>query len=142
MATPSDRWAINMKGKIITLGDSTINEIHRSNNDHGEVRDRINGSMDEHLPTKLANRQLADLSMAEEAWMTTPKPWWNFIMDRPCLQPLGKHTSAHSKKHWFQPLLERLLSSLKEKHLELEIRQRKILQETPIEFVMMGTYSW
>ena len=29
MATPSDRWAINMKGKIITLGDSTINEIHR-----------------------------------------------------------------------------------------------------------------
>ena len=26
----------------------------RSNNDHGVVRDRINGCMDEHLPTKLA----------------------------------------------------------------------------------------
>ena len=84
------------------------------------------------------SRRLGDLSMIEEAWMTTLNPWWNFIMDCPCLQLLGTHTSAHSKEHWFQPLSERLLRSLKEKHLDPGIRQRKILLEKAIEFLMTG----
>lgn len=74
------------------------------------------------FPLTEQSRRLGDLLMTDEAWMTTPNPWWNFIMDCPCLQPLGAHTSAHSKEIWLQPLSKRLLNSLEEKHLEPEIR--------------------
>ena len=87
------------------------------------------------FPLTEVSARLGYLPMTDEAWFTTPNPYWHFLTDQPKFPPLMSQPQGHLFE---QPLCEKSLSALEEIFLEPVITQRKILLEKPIEMAIMG----
>lgn len=76
--------------------------------------------------------------MKEETWVTTPNPWWRFLVDRlVVLIPLVISSGLSTTKSRV-PTSDRSLAEPKAMWTQPIITERKILQNRPIECLMMG----
>ena len=79
-----DSWAIFYQGKVIPVGEETINQTKR---DPMEIW----GWFELELAQAWKNmfrlidlsKRLVYLPLKDGAWMLTPNPWWRFLTDRP-----------------------------------------------------------
>ena len=75
------------------------------------------------------------LPLSDEAWSSTPDPWWRFLMDRPTIPTITLVQSRQTSSHY---LSEESLTELKVQDVEPVITERKILKNTPVECKVLG----
>ena len=133
------KWAIFLREKVIPIGDKTIEGIQRDPTDIMGWHDvEAMEAWKNLFPLTEVSAHLGFLPMEDETWISTPNPFWHFLMDKPKFAPLIV-TPLHLQEcpSW-KPLCEKSLSVLEGIHLELVISQRKVLLDRPIELVLMG----
>ena len=133
------KWAIFLKGKVIPIGDKTIESIQRDPTYiMGYYEMEAMEAWKNLFPLTEVSARLGYLPMADEAWITTPNPYWHFLMDKLKFPPLIASLSQTLKSPSWKPFCEKSLSVLESIHLEPTISQRKVLLNRPIELMLMG----
>ena len=133
------KWAIFLKGKVIPIGDKTMESIQRDPTDiMGYYEMEAMEAWKNLFPLTEVSARLGYLPMADEAWIMTPNPYWHFLMDKPKFPPLIAPLSQSLNSPLWKPLCEKSLSVLESIHLEPTISQRKVLLNRPIELMLMG----
>ena len=90
------------------------------------------------FPLTKVSARLGYLPIEDVAWIKTPNPYWHFLMDRPTFPPLTNMISVQQGSPFWKHLCEESMSALETILLERAICQRKILQEKPVEMVVIG----
>ncbi|KAL4596468.1 hypothetical protein ACB092_12G165900 [Castanea dentata] len=90
------------------------------------------------FPLTETSKNLGYLPLKDEAWSLTLNPWWRFLIDRPAV-PLPLMSNLERS----EPILGRLpskkyLTEAEAKWTQPVIVVRKILQDRPMECIMMG----
>ena len=84
MEKAQERWAIFYKGKIIPIGDTTINMIKRDPTEvMGWFEWELMQAWRNLFPLTDLSRRTGFLPITDKAWSLTPNSWWRFLMDRP-----------------------------------------------------------
>lgn len=77
------KWAIFLRGKVIPSGDKTIEEIQRNPTDiMGWYKEEAMKAWKNIFPLTEVSARLGYLPMEDEVWITTPNPYWHFLMDK------------------------------------------------------------
>ena len=83
------KWAIFLKGKVIPIGDKTIESIQRDPTYiMGYYEMEAMEAWKNLFPLTEVSARLGYLPMADEAWITTSNPYWHFLMDKLKFPPL------------------------------------------------------
>ena len=83
------KWAIFLKGKVIPIGDKTMESIQRDPTDiMGYYEMEAMEAWKNLFPLTEVSARLGYLPMADEAWIMTPNPYWHFLMDKPKFPPM------------------------------------------------------
>lgn len=122
----SKKWAIFYEGKIIPIGDETIQWIRKDPT-------KIWGWFDLELmlvwknmfPLTEESMRLGYLPLKNATWVMTLKPWWKFVTNRPVVQvppPTSSSSSVTSsnvltsekflteaEKEWVEPVITVML---------------------------------
>ena len=89
METAVEKWETFLKGKVIPIGDRTIEGIQRDPTDiMGWYEEEAMEAWKNIFPLIEVSARLGFLPMEDEAWITTPNPYLHFLMDKPKFQPL------------------------------------------------------
>nr|POE54011.1 hypothetical protein CFP56_35188 [Quercus suber] len=137
--SPCDaKWAILLKGKVIPIVEKTVEGIQRDPTDiMGWYEMEAMEAWKNLFPLTEVSARRGYLPIEDEAWITTPNPYWHFLMDKSKFPPLIVTPSQTQESPSWKPLCEKSLSVLEGIHLEPVISQRKILLNRPIELVLM-----
>ncbi|KAL0012862.1 hypothetical protein SO802_007970 [Lithocarpus litseifolius] len=76
--------------------------------------------------------------MKDEAWLTTPNPWWRFLSDRPAVPTPPVTNSGRSAIGSRMLDSERSLAEAETEWTLPVISERKMLQNRPIECLLLG----
>ena len=134
MAT-KDSWAIFYQGKVILMGEETINWIRR---DPTEIWGWFELEMVQAWPLTDLSKRLVYLPLKDEAWMLTLNLWWRFLIDWPAVPVPPLISSRSSAPRSSVHPLETLLSEAEVEWTHPVIIVRKILQDRLVEYMMMG----
>ena len=94
------------------------------------------------FPLTDLSKRLVYLPLKDEAWMLTPNSWWRFLINWPAVpvpplispRSLAPRSSRHPS--------EKLLSKVEVEWTHPIIILRKILQDRPVEYMMIGNLHW
>ena len=134
-----NKWAIFYKGKVILVGDDTINWIRR---DPTEIwgwfeMDLMQAWKNMFSLTEMS-KNLGYLPLKDEAWSLTSNPWWRFLTDQPTV-PLPLISNLERLELTLGRLpLEKFLTEAEIKLTQPVIVVRKILRDRLVECMMMG----
>ena len=136
MEKAQERWAIFYKGKIIPIGDTTINMIKRDPTEvMGWFEWELMQAWRNLFPLTDLSRRTGFLPIMDKAWSLTPNPWWRFLMDRP-VPPTNTSTQSGQTSSLY--LSEKSLTELEVPDVETVITERKVLRNTSVECAVMG----
>ena len=114
-----EKCPIFLQGKVIPIGASTIEGIQRDPIDiMGWYEVEAMEAWKNIFPLMEVSACLGYLTMEDEAWITTPNPYWDFLMDKPKFPLLVGTPSAHQEKQSWMHLCEKSLCVLEKIHLK------------------------
>ena len=124
----TESWAIFYKGKIIPIGDQTIQWIRQDPTEvWGWFDLELMLAWKNIFPLTEESRGLGYLPLKNKAWEIMPNPWWQFLTDRPVVHALPAASSISLETKSEMRSSEKFLIEVEKKWVDLMITKRKIL---------------
>ncbi|XP_050247925.1 uncharacterized protein LOC126695284 [Quercus robur] len=135
-----EKWGILYKGKIIPVSDSTIRWIRQDPTEvWGWFETELMVAWKNIFPLTERSKQLGYLPLKDEAWITTPNPWWRFLTDRPPVPSIPMTNSGPSATRSVMQNSEKILLEAEAMLTEAVISETKKLINFPVECLLMGS---